>query len=51
MPMKKFQHIRLPLSENPWELTKETQKVSKSIRSNRNYSAILATTSVLEIAE
>jgi hypothetical protein len=48
MPMKKFQHIRVTAF---WELTKETQKVSKSIRSNRNYSAILTTPSVAEIAE
>jgi hypothetical protein len=30
MPMKKLQHIGLSLFENPWELTKETRKVSKS---------------------
>jgi hypothetical protein len=36
----------LSLFENPWELTKETWKVSKSIRSNHNYSAILAMPSV-----
>jgi hypothetical protein len=48
---KSFNTSGLPLFENPWELTKETRKVSKSIQSNRNYSAILATPSVAEIAE
>jgi hypothetical protein len=46
--MKKFQHIRVTAFQ---ELTKEIRKVSKSIRFNRNYSAILATPSVAEIAE
>jgi hypothetical protein len=35
MPMKKLQHIGLPLFENRWELTKETRKVSKSSENGR----------------
>jgi hypothetical protein len=48
MPLNTYE---LPLFENIWELTKETRMVLKSIWSNRNYSAILATPSVVEIAE
>ena len=51
MPMKKFQHTQVTAFREPLELTKETRKVSKSIRSNRSYSAILATPSVAEVAE
>ena len=50
---KSFNTSRLLLFENPWELTKETRKgiEEQSIRSNRNYSAILAMPSVAEMAE
>ena len=52
MPMKKFQHIRVTAFREPLRTyERETRKVSKSIWSNRNYSAILVTPSVADIAE
>ena len=48
MPMKKFQHIRVAAFREP---LRTYERDTKSIRSNRNYSAILATPSVAEITE
>ena len=53
MPMKKLQHIRVTAFREPLRTYERDPKgiEEKSIRSNRNYSAILATPSVAEIAE
>ena len=53
MPMKKLQHIRVTTFREPLRTYERDMKgiEEQSIRSNRNYSAILATPSVAEIAE
>ena len=53
MPMKKLQHIRVTVFREPLRTyEKDTKGIEEqSIRSIRNYSAILATHSVAEIAE
>jgi hypothetical protein len=53
MPMKKLQHIRVTAFREPLRTyERDTKDIEEqSIRSNRNYSAILATPSVAEIAE
>ena len=51
--MKKFQQIRVTAFREPLRTyEKDTKGIKEqSIRSNRNYSTILATPSVAEIAE
>ena len=53
MHMKKLQYIRVTAFREPLRTYERDTKgiVEQSIRSNRNYSAILATSSVAEIAE
>jgi hypothetical protein len=55
MPMKKLQHIRVTAFREPLRTyerdTKGIEEQSIPFRSNRNYSVILATPSVAEIAE
>ena len=53
MPMKKLQHIRVTAFREPLRTYERDTKgiEEQSIRSNRNYSAILAMPSVAEIAE
>jgi hypothetical protein len=53
MPMNKFQHILVIVFREPLRTYERDTKgiEEQSIRSNRNYSAILATPSVAEIAE
>jgi hypothetical protein len=53
MPMKKLQHIRVTAFREPLiTYERDTTGIEEqSIWSNRNYSAILATPSVAEIAE
>ena len=53
MSMKKLQHIRVTTFREPLRTYERDTKgiEEQSIRSNRNYSAILATPCVVEIAE
>jgi hypothetical protein len=53
MPMKKLQHIRVTAFREPLRTYERDLKgiEEQNIRSNRNYSTILATPSVAEIAE
>jgi hypothetical protein len=53
MPMKKLQHIRVTTFREPLRTYERDTKgiEEQSIQYNRNYSAILATPSVAEIAE
>ena len=53
MPMKKLQHIRVTAFREPLRTYERDPKgiEEQNIRSNRNYSTILATPSVVEIAE
>jgi hypothetical protein len=53
MPMKQLQHIRVTAFREPKRTYERDTKCieEQSIRSNRNYSAILATPSLVAIAE
>jgi hypothetical protein len=53
MPLKRIQHIRVTTFLEPLRTYERDTKgiEEQSIRSNRNYSAILATPSAAEIAE
>jgi hypothetical protein len=53
MPMNKLQYIRVTAFWEPLRIYERDTKgiEEQSIRSNRNYSAILTTSSVAEIAE
>ena len=51
MPIKKLQHIRVTAFREPFRTCERDTNGTEEHRSNRNYSAILSTPSVAEIAE